>query len=171
MIIHGGITMYVAEHHSIDQLRELIRVERRAKIARRLQAVLLAKQGLTAPQIGKLVPMSRRVIQSWVYRYNGLGREGLCDRYRGGNKNKLDQHQQQQLKTHIDKAADDPHDGIRRGQDVRQWLKEQFGVCYSLSGIYDVLHRLGYRPLMPRPRHYKADPQAQEAFKKTSARS
>lgn len=163
--------MYVTEHHSIDQLRELIKAERSAKIARRLQAVLLAKQGLTAPQIAKLVPMSRRIIQNWVYRYNGFGSEGLADRYRGGNKNKLDRYQQQQLQAHIDKAADDPHDGIRRGQDVRQWLKEQFGVCYSLSGVYEVLHRLGYRPLMPRPRHHKADLQAQEAFKKTSSRS
>ena len=59
--------MRVAEHHSVDQLRELIKAERRAKIVRRLQVVLLAKQGLSAPQIAKLVPLSRRVIQSWVY--------------------------------------------------------------------------------------------------------
>jgi len=38
---------------------------------------------------------------------------------------------------------------------------------YRLSGVYALLHRLGYRCLMPRPRHPKADSQAQEAFKKS----
>jgi hypothetical protein len=69
------------------------------------------------------------LIQSWGYRYNDFGCAGLCDHYRG-NKNKLKQHQQLQLRDYIDKAADDPHDGIRRRQDVRQWLNAQFDVCY-----------------------------------------
>jgi hypothetical protein len=30
------------------------------------------------------------------------------------------------------------------------------------------LHRLGFEPLRPRPRHPKADPAAAERFKKTS---
>ena len=34
------------------------------------------------------------------------------------------------------------------------------------STIYRLLNRHGWRKLMPRPRHPKADPQAQEQFKK-----
>jgi len=40
-------------------------------------------------------------------------------------------------------------------------------VRYALSGLYGLLHRLGYSWLVPRPRHPKADPAAQAAFKKT----
>ena len=38
------------------------------------------------------------------------------------------------------------------------------------STIYRLLARHGWRKLMPRPRHPKADPQAQEHFKKTLRR-
>jgi transposase len=38
------------------------------------------------------------------------------------------------------------------------------------STIYRLLNRHGWRKLMPRPRHPKADPQAQEQFKKTLKR-
>ncbi|MFC1781069.1 transposase [Planctomycetota bacterium] len=37
-------------------------------------------------------------------------------------------------------------------------LEREFGVVYSLWGVYDLLHRLGYSCLCPRPQHEKADP-------------
>ena len=53
-----------------------------------------------------------------------------------------------------------------RGEDLRVVLREEFSADYSLSGVYALLHRLGYSSLVPRPRHPDADPNAQEAFKK-----
>ena len=35
---------------------------------------------------------------------------------------------------------------------------------HTLGGIYDVLRRLGYSSLTPRPRHRKNDPQAVQSF-------
>ena len=56
-----------------------------------------------------------------------------------------------------------------RGSDVRRILKDEFGVEYGLPGVYYLLHhQLGFSYLKPRPIHRKADPQAQEAFKKNS---
>ncbi|UCE48281.1 MAG: winged helix-turn-helix domain-containing protein, partial [Phycisphaerales bacterium] len=46
--------------------------------------------------------------------------------------------------------------------------EKEFGVLYTLDGVYKLLHRLGYSCLKPRPRHEKADPAVQQAFKKTS---
>jgi hypothetical protein len=45
-------------------------------------------------------------------------------------------------------------------------IEQRFGKVYSLNGVYQLLHRLGYNDLMPRPRHPDADPAALEAFKK-----
>ncbi len=47
-------------------------------------------------------------------------------------------------------------------------LEREFGVAYSPAAVYFLLHRLGYEPLDPRPRHIKADPAAQEEFKRKS---
>ena len=46
----------------------------------------------------------------------------------------------------------------------------QFGVVYSLTGAYDLLHRLGFSWLMPRPRHAKASKEVQDEFKKKRPR-
>jgi transposase len=53
------------------------------------------------------------------------------------------------------------------GRDIQRILEKDFGVIYTLDGVYKLLHRLGYSCLKPRPRHEKADPQLQDAFKKT----
>ena len=45
-------------------------------------------------------------------------------------------------------------------------LEREFGISYTLDGAYDLLHRLGYSCLKPRPRHERADPAAVEAFKR-----
>ncbi|MGZ4348712.1 MAG: helix-turn-helix domain-containing protein, partial [Gaiellaceae bacterium] len=44
-----------------------------------------------------------------------------------------------------------------RARDIRRILQKEFGVEYSLAGVYDLLHRLGFSCLAPRPRHRKND--------------
>jgi len=52
-----------------------------------------------------------------------------------------------------------------RGKDVVRILEHEFGVRYSLDGVYDLLERLGYSCLAPRPRHEKSDPAKQQEFR------
>ena len=52
-----------------------------------------------------------------------------------------------------------------RGKDVVRILQKEFGVKYSLGGAYDLLARLGYSCLTPRPVHEKSDPAAMADFK------
>jgi transposase len=47
-----------------------------------------------------------------------------------------------------------------RGVDAVKILEAEFGVRYTLDGVYDLLHRLRLSCLAPRPRHRKNDPQA-----------
>ena len=51
-------------------------------------------------------------------------------------------------------------------EDARVWVLSEFGVEYHYKGMYSVLARVGVRPKVPRPIAVKADPDAQEAFKK-----
>ncbi|UCD30412.1 MAG: winged helix-turn-helix domain-containing protein [Planctomycetota bacterium] len=158
--------MHVANHHTIAELKRLIQSASDARQLLRLQVVLLAKQGRTAPQIAESLFVSRRNLQDWVYRYNAHGLEGLKDRRQGGNQRKIGDEQEQQVRDYLDQGQL-PSGGVRRGEDLRAWIHKRFGVLYSLPGTYDLLHRLGYSCLVPRPRHKDADPQVQSTFKKT----
>ena len=53
------------------------------------------------------------------------------------------------------------------GKDVVNFVEEQYGVKYSVSGIYKVLSRMGLSWVSARSIHPKADLEAQETFKKT----
>jgi transposase len=159
--------MHVADHLSPEQLQSL--ADRAAGKTRflRLRAVILALGGRTAPEIAAALGAGRRTVQEWVARYNAEGLDGLDDRPGRGRPCRLSAPQLERLRRRID-AGPTPEDGTctLRGPEIRALLEREFGVAYSLPAVYFLLHRLGYEPLDPRPRHLKADPEAQEGFKK-----
>ena len=159
--------MHVEPHHTADELAALIRAERRARVAQRLQAVRLARLGHSAAEVGGRVLLSERAVRTWVARYNAGGVDGLADRPGRGRKRPLAAGDEERLKGRL-RAGPTDADGVcaLRGEDVRRILAAEFGVLRSLQATYDLLHRLGFEPLRPRPRHPAADPAAQDAFKK-----
>jgi transposase len=161
--------MHVDAHDTPERLADLIRAEPRARVARRLMAVRLALLGRTAPEIAPQVLLSERQVRAWVARYNADGAAALADRPGRGRKGPLSADDERRLRDRL-RAGPTEADGVcaLRGEDVRRILREEFGVVRSLQATYDLLHRLGFEPRRPRPRHPKADASAQEAFKKAS---
>ena len=54
---------------------------------------------------------------------------------------------------------------FRTTSEIQRWIAERFAVTYRPKSVYDLLHKLGCSPKMPRPRHEKADPEAQRDWK------
>ena len=161
--------MHVAPHCTADQLAAAIRAEPRARVARRLTAVRLARLGHTAAGVAGQVLLSERQVRTWVARYNAGGPTALVDRPGRGRKAALTPDQQDRFQDRL-RAGPTAADGVctLRGEDARRILREEFGVRRSLQAVYDLLHRLGFEPLRPRPRHPAADAAAQQRFKKVS---
>lgn len=161
--------MRVTPHHTADELADRIRTEPRAKVARRLTAARLALLGQTAAQVADPVFLSERQVRTWIGRYNAGGLDALADRPGRGRPGPLPADQEDRFRERL-RAGPTVADGVcsLRGEDVRHILATEFGVVRSLQATYDLLHRLGFEPLRPRPRHPKADPAAQVAFKKAS---
>src|SRR4030088_2925537 len=67
--------MRIEDHDPLDRLQEAARRYRNTRTWPRVQAVILAKQGDTAPQIARALGVSRRAVQAWIAAYNrgGLG--------------------------------------------------------------------------------------------------
>jgi transposase len=159
--------MTVQPHLSTDQLLPAARREPRPRVARRIQAVAMAQQLLTSAKIAQLTGDDQRSIRRWVKRYN---RDGLVDAPRSGRPPTLPRDQEQAFKDRI--AAGPTEDdlaagvSVMHGKDYQRILENEFGKIYCLNGVYELLHRLSFSWLMPRPQHENADPQAQEYFKK-----
>jgi transposase len=162
--------MHVVHHHSLDELQRRQDTADRPAMVLKLRSIRLARDGWTHKRIAAALGKSPRTIQQWVGDYNRQGLDGLKD-HRTSNRRHLTAEQEQQLCDHLDTLAQDPHDGVRHAKDLIPVIEQRFGKIYSLSGLYDLLHRLGYAWLMPRPRHEKNDPAKVEAFKKTPHRS
>ena len=151
-------------------LRERVAREGNAKQRDRYRAVLLAMDGLEGDEIAERVGRSPRFVDEWVARYRRGGIDALVPRRQSGRPPKLSPDQEQQLKARLDAGPRDS-DGVctLRGRDVCRIIEQEFGVVHTLGGIYDVLRRLGYSSLLPRPRHRKNDPNAMQQFAERDA--
>lgn len=149
----------------LDTLHERVRTERNAKARDRARCVLLAVGGLTAPQIAERLSRSRRFVQRWCYGYRDHGLPGLEVKRQSGRPPNLSADEQQTFKQRVLDGPTD-EDGVctLRGADFQRILEVDFGVAYSLSGVYDLLHRLNLSVLKPRPKHRKTDPEAQQRW-------
>ncbi len=165
------VIMKVKDYHTASQLQKFYISEKNPKLAHRIQGVYLASKGLTCLEIVNVTGFSRRAIQQWIAKYNKGNINALKDSPRSGQPSKLSKQQEKALCKRIE-AGPAKADGIAslNGPVIRQILELEFGVVYSLWGIYHLLHRLGYSCLCPRPQHENSNPQLQAEFKKTSQR-
>lgn len=152
-----------------QRLRQCVRSERSALLRDRHRAVLLALDGHEAIEIARMLGRSRRAVQDWCYRYRDSGLDALLPRPRGRQAPKLPVERQEAFRRRFlagPTEADAQHGSLAtlRGRDAVRILEQEFGVKYSLPGVYCLLHRLGLSCLRPRPRHRKADPQAQQEW-------
>ncbi len=148
------------------ELQNRIKQERNAKQRDRYRAALLAIQGCQTQQIIDALARSRGFVQRWAYAYRDGGIDAIVTKPQPGAKPKLSPKQLQQF---IERFAAGPieTDGGRctlRGSDAIRILEKEFGVNYSVPGVYDLLHRLGFSCLKPRPKHRKQDPQIQQQW-------
>ena len=158
----------VRDEGDVRRLEELVRGERDALRRDRYRAVLLALRGEQAPRIAEVLGRARRSVQDWVYAYRDGGVEALEPGKSTGRPAKLPRDREQAFKERV-KAGPTAADGgvcVLRGEDARRILEREFGVKYSLDGAYDLLERLDYSCLSPRPLHEKADPAAVDDFKR-----
>jgi len=159
-----NLTPHTPEDRAV--LHERMTRESNAKQRDRYRAVLLAIDGgLEGDEIATRVGRSPRFVDEWVGRYRRGGLDALVPKKQPGRVPKLTPEQATLLKARLD-AGPRASDGVctLRGKDVCRIIQQEFGVVHTLGGIYDVLRRLGYSSLVPRPRHRKNDPEAMRRF-------
>lgn len=164
--------MQITEREAGD-VQRLLRLARREKDAEqkdRYLCVVHACRGVETAHIQGMLARSRGFVQRWVYAYRDSGIGALKEKPRPGRDPKLPRQREAELKARLD-AGPTKADGVctLRGKDVQRILEREFGVKYTLDGVYPLLHRLNYSCLAPRPRHEKQDLAAQQKFQQQAA--
>lgn len=152
---------------NIKSLKKRIRIEKDADIRDRLRMLLLVSKGFSNFEIGNRLGYSIAWVKKWIARYKVEGLDGLANRVHSGAPMKLNENQIIDLYCSILKGPD-PDEILARYRiaDIRDLAIRQFGVEYSISGIYYLMKKMKLSHMTPRPVHPKNDPQLMHEWKK-----
>jgi transposase len=167
----GAAVKITRVDHTADELRTIAGSSRNAEQTRRLLAIALVLEGSSRAEAARQTGMDRQTLRDWVHRYNQFAVEGLISRTAPGPTPKLTSAQMAELHQLVITGPDPKlHKVIRwRCVDLQAEVARRFNVSVDDGTIGRWLRKLRLTRLQPRPSHPKKDPDAQEAFKKTSA--
>ena len=128
----------------------------------RLQALWLLRCGWRMDKVAEAVGIEYRSVQRWVawYRQGGLAEVQAHPMGGKGLPAFLTTEQQDAVASEVASGR------FRTAGEIRDWIATQYGVDYTMGGIYGLLDRLRCAPKVPRPIHVQADREKQTAWKK-----
>jgi transposase len=133
----------------------------------RIQMVVLRESGLTQPEIAAATGVSLSTVNRAHMAYDSGGIKALKPKPNGGRKHEnMTSAQEKALLARFAKRAGTGE--LLNIGDLKAAYEQAIGHPTSDSTVYNLLHRHGWRKLMPRPHHPKRDRAAQETFKKTA---
>jgi transposase len=137
---------------------------------RRLLAIAAVLDGTSRAEAAKVGGMDRQTLRDWVIRFNEPGPDGLINVPAPGAPAKLNKGHRAFLARIVDEGPSPAIHGVVRWRacDLIMRLHEEFGISVSDDTVYRALKDLGFSHLSARPRAYKQDGEAIEAFKKIS---
>lgn len=134
---------------------------------RRLAIWWTACDGRHATEIARLLQTSTRSVRRWIQQFNMGGPAALESMNLGGRRwAYLPEAEERAVLAGLRARARAGR--LVTAEELRAEIATHVGHAVSDEYIYSLLHRYGWRKVQPRPRHVKANPADQEAFKKTS---
>lgn len=160
--------LIVGDKAAVERLAERLKRASSHSEYQRIQCVLIrATLGSSAVEIAQLLGWSTATVHVMHSRWAKEGESIFDVRARGGKHHQyLTPEQEQELLAPFVERAQ--AGGMLTVTEVQQAYRERSGKEVARSTIYRLLGRHGWRKVVPRPRHPKADLAAQSAFKKTA---
>lgn len=140
------------------ELKSELRREDKRRYADRIRVILLLDKGWTYKKISEALFLDEGSIANYRKRYIEGGIEGLIlDQY-WGRRAYLSLEEQQILVDHLRSKI------FISTSEIADFIRTRFKVDYSISGLTDLLHRLGFSYKKPKGVPGKANSEEQEKF-------
>lgn len=149
---------YTLSKEKIAELKLLHRSLRDKRQADRVKAVIALSDGWSAAEIAKILLFDEKTSRVYFDHYQQGGTDALLDDNYSGAEPKLDDHQISELEDYLEKHT------MGDAKSVIVYIRKQYNVKYSLSGVTNLLHRLGFSYKKPTHIPGKQDPARQQAF-------
>jgi transposase len=153
-------------------LQDEIRRSEESRYDHRLHGVLLIAEGMSCPEVARLLGDSPRTVEYWVQRFEDKGLAGLAEGDRPGRPMRLTPEQLQQVDRVLRRTPRDVNLGVTLwdGKTLSAWIKREQGVELGVRQCQRHFRQFGFRLRKPRPEIAKADPKLQKVHKKNSGR-
>ena len=149
---------YSLSNGKIAELEKLHRGLRDKRQADRVKAVVALAKGWSAAQVAEILLFDEKTSRHYFERYQQGGLPALLEDDYSGAEPKLDAHQMSELDEYLENHI------LPDAKSVIAHIRQQYGVLYSVSGVTDLLHRLGFSYKKPTHVPGKQDPAQQQAF-------
>lgn len=151
---------YSLSKAQLTELKKLHRKLRDRRQADRVKAVIALSKGWSAAAIAEILLLDEKTSRNYFDRYQRGGLTALLEDDYAGADPKLTDLQMKALETYLEEHL------LPDAKSVIAYIAKQYGVHYSLSGVTDVLHRLGFSYKKPTHVPGKQDPAQQQDFLK-----
>lgn len=149
---------YKLTQEQLQCLKRAHRRQRNKKKAYRINAVCLLGQGWSVKDVSEALLLDTDTLRNYWDRYQSGGIPGLLkDKYVGGESHLTDV-EKHQLEAHLQENV------YARVKDIINYVKAEFDVSYSESGMTKLLHTLGFSYKKPKKLPGKSNKKAQEEF-------
>jgi transposase len=128
------------------------------RIYQRLSAVLWSDHGRSREEIAQLTGVSTRQVGQWFRIFRNKGLDQLCTLHYQGDPGRLGPAQVKRLRQEIATGV------FHNADQIRNWVQDSLGVAYSISGIKDLLRRIGASFHKVSGFFWKADVEEQKKF-------
>jgi transposase len=163
--------LVISDTASVVGLQQEIQRSEESRYDHRLHGVLLVAQGLTCPEVARLLGDAPRSVEYWVHRYERMGLGGLQEGERSGRPPRLSEKQIEEINRVLRGKPSDA--GMRvnlwDGKTLAAWMDQKYGIGLGVRQCQRLFRQLDFRLRKPRPVLAKADPARQKAHKKNSA--
>jgi transposase len=137
------------------ELRAVHRKERDRRVADRIKAVILTDQGWPYKKIAEALMLDEETISEHVDAYI---KSKKLKPENGGSESWLSCEQQAQLISHLEEKI------YTKAQDICAYVHSEYGILYTVPGITNLLHRIGFVYKKPKESPAKADTVQQQNF-------
>jgi len=153
-----GFELTPEQHQELVEALRAARNSNKAKASVKINAILLLGNGMTLEEVSDILFLDTDTLSSYAKRFQYGDLNNLLTTAHKGSEPNLPKEYIEELREELDSKI------YLTTAEVCSYVEEHFNIKYTISGMTDLLHRLGFTYKKPSVKPSKPDLELQEEF-------